>query len=97
MKGVTLSMPNSSSPNHGSNAIQICRRCKKLLNDNYVVSHLCPDCIAKDKEDYRLVKEYIQSHANSNAYEVSKETGVSLKVIMQFIKEDRVERVESNG
>lgn len=90
-------MQDSSSPNYDINAIQTCRRCKKLLNNNYVVSHLCPDCIAKDKEDYRIVKEYIQSHANANAYDVSKGTGVSLKVIMQFIREDRVERVENNG
>ncbi|WP_455715924.1 hypothetical protein [Anaerosporobacter sp.] len=92
-KGVTLL--NSSSPDFNLHAIH-CRRCKKLLTDNYAVSPLCPDCIDKDKEDYRIVKEYIQSHANTNAYQVAQNTGISLKVIMRFIREDLVQTIDPN-
>lgn len=94
-KGVTLM--DSSSTNHNFHAIRTCQRCKKLLTHCYEVSSLCPDCIDRDKEDYRLVKEYIQSHANTNIYEVSQETGVSLKVIMRFINEDRVQVAENKS
>lgn len=58
---------------------------------------LCPECIEKDKEDYRKVKEYIQSHANTTVFEVSQMTGVNIKVIMQFVREDRVQVVDTKN
>lgn len=58
---------------------------------------LCPECMDKDKEDYRKVKEYIQSHANTTVFEVSQMTGVNLKIIMQFVREDRVQVVDTKN
>jgi hypothetical protein len=95
MKGAILM--DSSSPNHNLSSIRACKRCNKLLTLRYEASSLCPDCIDKDKEDYRLVKEYIQTHANANVYEVSKETGVNMKTIMRFINDDRVQVVENKS
>ena len=72
-----------------------CQRCHKLLTYGYIgLSALCPECVEKDKEDYKIVKEYIQSHANTTVFEVAQATGVSLKVIMQFVREDRVQVVD---
>ena len=39
----------------------------------------------------------IQSHANTTVFEVSQVTGVSLKVIMQFVREDRVQIVDTKN
>lgn len=72
-----------------------CQRCHKLLTYGYIgLSSLCPECVEKDKEDYRIVKEYIESHANTTVFEVAQATGVSVKVIMQFVREDRVQVVD---
>lgn len=85
---------NTTSPNNNFPAIRTCQRCHKLLTYGYGGVSLCPECINKDKDDYRKVKEYIQSHANTTVYEVSQLTGVSLKVIMQFVREDRVQVID---
>lgn len=86
----------SSVSNNNFSTIRICQRCHKLLNDGYVLSNVCPECLEKDKEDYKKVKEYVESHAlNATVFECSQATGVSLKVIMQFIREDRVQVVNN--
>lgn len=94
MKGVTLL--NATSPNNFP-TIRTCQRCHKLLTYSYGSPSLCPECIDKDKDDYSKVKEYIQSHANTTVFEVSQVTGVNLKVIMQFVREDRVQIVDTKN
>lgn len=89
---------NSALPNDNFSTIRTCQRCHKLLTYGYGgLTSLCPECIDRDKDDYRIVKEYIQSHANTTVFEVSQETGVSLKVIMQFVREDRVQVVNTKN
>ncbi|WP_167955385.1 hypothetical protein [Anaerosporobacter faecicola] len=88
---------DSSLPNSNFPTIRTCQRCHKLLNNDYGGVSLCPDCIDKDKEDYRKVKEYIQSHVNTSVFEVSQATGVGLKIIMQFVREDRVQIIDTKN
>ena len=89
---------NSTLPNDNFYTIRTCQRCHKLLTYGYGgLLSLCSECSDKDKDDYRIVKEYIQSHANTTVFEVSQETGVSLKVIMQFVREDRVQVVDAKN
>lgn len=89
---------NSTSPNDSFFTNRTCQRCHKLLTYSYGgLTSLCTECISKDKEDYRTVKEYIQSHTNTTVFEVSQVTGVSLKVIMQFVREDRVQVIDTKN
>ncbi|WP_310601814.1 hypothetical protein [Anaerosporobacter sp.] len=83
-----MSFPSS---NNNFPEIRTCRRCRKLLTLCRGISNVCTECEDKDKDDYRIVKEYVQSHANTSAFEVANVTGISVKVIMQFLKEDRLQ------
>lgn len=86
----------STSSNDNFSTIRTCQKCHKLLTYGYGgLLSLCAECTDKDKEDYRMVKEYIQSHTNTTVSEVSQVTGVSLKVIMQFVREDRVQVIDT--
>lgn len=89
---------NLISQNERFPSIRTCHRCNKLLTHGYgeLVS-LCSECTEKDKEDFRIVKEYIQSHANTTVFDVSQATGVSIKIIMQFVKEDRIQVVDTKN
>jgi len=40
------------------------------------------------------VKDYIYEHPNCSAHEVSEVTGVSVRTIINFLKQDRLESVE---
>lgn len=74
--------------------VRTCARCHKLLLQRSSLIRLCPECEKKDKEDYEVVHEYIANHANTSVLELVKNTSVSLKVVLQFISEDRVQIVQ---
>lgn len=74
--------------------VSTCARCQRLLLERSNVISLCPECEKKDKEDYEIVHDYIANHANTSVLDLVKNTSVSLKVVLQFISEDRVQIVE---
>lgn len=71
-----------------------CRRCGKLFN--YVGKPICNECVQQDEKDFELVKAYIYDHPKATITEVSKETGVSVKKITKFLKEERLELAEDS-
>lgn len=77
--------------------VRTCARCHKLLSGRSVYLGICPECEKKDKEEYNIIKEYIEVHPNITVLELAKVTGISLKVILQFIAEDRIQVVKEEG
>ncbi|HAN09301.1 MAG TPA: MerR family transcriptional regulator [Clostridiales bacterium] len=72
--------------------IKNCKRCGKVFG--YTGNLLCPECVQKEEEEFILVKDYIYDHPKCSAYEVSEVTGVSVRSIISFLKQDRLESVE---
>lgn len=69
-----------------------CKRCGKIFS--YTGNHLCPDCIEKEDQEFKLVKDYIYENPKCSAYEVSEATGVSVRTIISFLKQDRLQEAE---
>ena len=69
-----------------------CAGCGKMFRHEGLAIKLCPDCIQEHEEMLRKVKETILSNPGLNAYEVSKRSGVSYSLILDWIKDGRLER-----
>lgn len=68
-------------------SLQNCKRCGKLFNSK---GHsVCPQCVEKDNADFERIREYMLTHPNVSALELSRETGVEPSVITRFWREGR--------
>ena len=65
-----------------------CPECGKLFV--YVHRNLCPDCLKKDEEDFGKVREYINNNPRATIEEVAENTEVSVKQILEYLKEGRL-------
>ncbi|HOA79460.1 MAG TPA: MerR family transcriptional regulator [Defluviitaleaceae bacterium] len=74
--------------------VRNCIRCGKLFN--YIGKPICYECIQQDEKDFEKVKEYIYDHPKATITEVSKQTGVSVKKITKFLREERLEVVDGS-
>ncbi len=68
--------------------VRQCRICGKLFQSmgNYV----CLECEEKLDQEFRLVRDYLYDHREADITEISRETGVSERSILQFLKEERL-------
>ncbi|HCC07444.1 MAG TPA: MerR family transcriptional regulator [Clostridiales bacterium] len=72
--------------------IKNCRKCGKVFS--YTGNIHCPECVEKEEEEFKMVKDYIYDHPKCSVYEVSEITGVAVRNIVNFLKQDRLESVE---
>lgn len=70
---------------------KVCSRCGRMFTYLGFGHFYCPVCKEKDAEDFTRVKEYIYENGVAPALEVSEKTGVSLKIIEQYLREGRLE------
>ena len=73
--------------------IRNCKRCAKLFV--FVGLPICPDCLAKEEEQYRKVKLYLDDHQGASVVEVSDGTGVPADVVVEFLRQGLL--VKGNG
>lgn len=67
-----------------SREVRNCRRCGKIFV--YVGVPVCRDCLAKEEEQYNVVKRYVDGHPGSGVQETSDETGVPVDVVVEFLR-----------
>ncbi|QSZ28327.1 MerR family transcriptional regulator [Aceticella autotrophica] len=65
-----------------------CKRCGKLYTYNGI--DICPECYRQDEEDFLKIRNYLETHPSDTMLEVSRNTGVEIKKIMEFLKEERL-------
>ncbi|TYP50911.1 TIGR03826 family flagellar region protein [Thermosediminibacter litoriperuensis] len=68
--------------------IRNCPVCGKVFV--FVARNLCPECIAKEEEEFRKVKDYLYEFPGATMEEISEKTGVSPKKILEFLREGRL-------
>ena len=73
-----------------------CKKCSRLYQP-LGTSPYCPVCMEELETNFELVKNYIYENPNANVVEISKETEVSEKDILYFLKEGRLSVAENNG
>ncbi|MTI46810.1 TIGR03826 family flagellar region protein [Sporosalibacterium faouarense] len=66
-----------------------CRKCGRVYAYNGF--KYCSRCRNEEEENFRKVKEYIYDHNDATIQETSDETGVSVKKIISYLREGRLE------
>ncbi|MBO8173146.1 MAG: flagellar protein [Bacillaceae bacterium] len=73
-----MSLPNLSN----------CPRCGGLFIQGK--DDVCQKCVQEVEEEYQKCVEYLRENKGANLYQVSEDTGVSVKQITRFIREGRL-------
>lgn len=75
--------------------VKNCKSCGKIFN--YLSGPpLCPSCLSALDVKFEAVKEYIYDHPRVGIQEVSEEMGVSIPIIKQWIREERLSFAEDS-
>lgn len=72
-----------------------CQRCHRMFQ-RIGLENVCPVCAPLDEEDFRKIKEFLQMYPGASSNEVMRHTGVSLRQIKRYLKEERLEIVGDN-
>lgn len=76
-------------------AIYECKRCHRMFQ-RIGIENVCPTCVPLDEADFRKIKEYLMEHQGASSTEVMQHTGVSLRQIKRYLKEERLEILGDN-
>ncbi len=68
--------------------VRQCRICGRLFQS--MGNYTCLDCEERLDQEFRLVRDYLYQHPGADISEISRETGVSERSILQFLKEERL-------
>lgn len=69
---------------------RVCESCKRLF---YYVSGptICTKCREAEEDKFKKVKDYLKLNPGATVAEVSEETKVSTKLILSFLRDERLE------
>lgn len=73
-----------------------CPKCKKLfspLNGQLI----CSECEKKEVLEFNLVRDFLRENRGADINIVSEETGVSVKKILNYLKQGKLEVTEGMG
>jgi flagellar operon protein (TIGR03826 family) len=70
------------------NNVKQCRQCGRLFES--FGAHLCPRCVDEMEQNFIIVKDYVYDHPDANVFDVTKETGVPEKTVLEFLREGRL-------
>lgn len=65
-----------------------CKGCGSLFTS--YGSKLCPECMDKEEDEFRVVRDYIWDNPGGNMKQVAEATEVDLDKIMQWLREERL-------
>jgi len=68
-----------------------CASCGKLFLE-IRKSDLCPECMAKENDEFQRVKDYLWDYPGSTTRDISKFTDVSESLILKWYEEGRLEK-----
>lgn len=77
--------------------VRSCRGCGKLYNYLGPTTPACPACMAAMEERFQVCKEYIRDNPGANIQRVSDDTETPIKMIKQWVREERLTFTEGSG
>ncbi len=72
-----------------------CIRCKQTFA--MTNQPICPDCIAKEEEQFEEVKAFLDENRGATIEEIVEGTEIPLKRIQKWLKDGRLEGIEGSG
>ncbi len=76
--------------------IRTCVRCGKIFQYYGIGRCYCPSCKKQDDEAFKKVKAYIYENGTATVMEVSEKTGVPVRFIRLYLKDNRIEIPEDS-
>lgn len=76
--------------------VRSCRGCGKLYNYLGPTTPACPSCMAAMEEKFQTCKEYIRDNPGANIQKVSEETDTPIKMLKQWVREERLTFAEGS-
>jgi hypothetical protein len=71
--------------------------CKICGSPKQAKEEFCPACHQGDLDDYKIVRNYLRAHPNSNAMQVSNATGISISKILRYVRNGSLSVVDNDG
>lgn len=65
-----------------------CPQCGRVFA--YVGRNLCPRCMDKEEEEFKLVRSYIREHPGATIMDTSEATEVDEQKILRFLRDGRL-------
>ena len=70
--------------------VRTCKNCGKLYNYIGKITPVCPICMKELEEKFEACRKYIKENPGANIQKVSDETGVTMKMLKQWVREERL-------
>lgn len=67
-----------------------CTRCGHLFAQERAAQEVCRNCFALEEQEFQLCRDYLRRHPKVTLQEVSENTGIPLKRMMNWIREGRL-------
>jgi protein-arginine kinase activator protein McsA len=67
-----------------------CSRCGRIFDNYSKNNEFCPSCLKITEENYRKIFEFFDAQPSATAQEISEATGVEVKEIYRFVRENRL-------
>jgi flagellar operon protein (TIGR03826 family) len=74
-----------------------CSRCGRVFARPPGGSEICPACVKENDDNYRKIFEFFAKKPTATAQEIADETGIDLKEIYRYVRENRLKLVFSDG
>jgi len=72
----------------------ICNICQRFFVKSEKNQGICNECYEKDREQYRIIEDYLYKNGRATIMELYLVTKVPIKTIKRYIEEGRIEVIE---
>jgi len=74
--------------------LDICMKCGSEMSPG---EYICKVCGESDRDEYRMIRNYVRSFPNSNAMQIANATGISVSKILRYIKNGSLTMVDDHS
>ena len=74
--------------------VRTCKNCGRLYNYIGKITPVCPVCMKELEEKFEACRKFIKENPGANIQKVSDETGVSMRMLKQWVREERLSFAE---
>lgn len=73
-----------------------CSRCGKVYSAVFGGRDICPTCLKDEENNYLKVFHFFSTRPSATAQEIAQETGVDIKEIYRYVRENRLKLVKTD-
>ena len=82
--------PEKNIHSAGKVEVRNCRVCNRVFDYLGYGPQVCPECLKKEEELFEKVRSYLESHPRATLVQTTQDTGVPLRKLQAWIKEERL-------